>query len=549
MVQSAAMNAVDAQVSPRTPTPNEVRQVLMNTASPVVPQVDHPSVPNQWPGNPDSATDSTHSNWSTQYGYGRVNIGKATKLIMDGRVPPTALITSPSWYKYVDPSRGEQLKIEGKVNPSAWGSQGLGWTLEWALGANPKDSDFTTLSTGTAAKSGTLGVLDTSKIPAEFAAKAPSATLPPDGPEQYTVSIRLRARDGNGLKGEDRRSFGARTDPSMLKGFPKSIGTEMSAAPTYVDLTGKRELDLVFGTNDGLVHALDPSGKQLKGFPVETKQLRDIDPNNPQNYHSESYDSVAALREMRDPISGIAVGDLDGNGSQSIVAATTSGWIYAWNRAGKLRAGFPAQPNPAYNTKPVPMPSSGTKGGRLPTRGNWSAPALGDLDGDGKLEILMSSYDGHVYAWKPDGSAAPGWPVEVTLPQSIKDTIPPGKLIHDPKLIMTPAVADVLGTGRDQVFLPGFDCNDDKNEVYAYGIQSDGNNSAGGPYLPGWPVTLKATGGCYSQSIDFVQEGSNAASIDDFNGDGVKQMEITPVAGLPTLVNADETLSKELHGC
>src|SRR5690606_27895470 len=96
MVQSAARNAVDENKYPRDLTPNEVKQVLINTASALVPQVDHQHVPRQWPGNPDSKTDATHTNWSTQYGYGRVNIGKATKLIMDGKVPPTAVIESPS---------------------------------------------------------------------------------------------------------------------------------------------------------------------------------------------------------------------------------------------------------------------------------------------------------------------------------------------------------------------------------------------------------------------------------------------------------------------
>ena len=547
LVQSAAENAVDAHVYPRSLTPNEVKQVLINTASPVITQVDHPTVPNQWPGNPDSATDATHSNWSTQYGYGRVNIGKATKLIMDGRVPPTALITSPSWYKYVDPAQTKKLNITGDVEPSAWGSQGLGWTLEWALGADPKDSDFHTLSTGTAAKSGTLGTLDTSEM-AAYASKDPEGTLPPNGPEQYTVTIRLRARDGNGLKGEDRRSIGARTDPGLVKGFPKSIGTEISAAPSFVDLNGKRQLDLVYGTNDGIVSALDPDGKQVKGFPVKTRQLRYVDPANPQNFHSESYDTVQALREMRDPISGIAVGDLNGSGNQSIVAATTSGWIYAWSRTGKLVPGFPVAPDHAYDTTPVPTPMNTTNGDRSPHRGNWSAPALGDLEGNGKLDILMSSFDGHVYAYRPDGTNVPGWPVKVTLPQSIADTVPAGKLITDPKLMMTPAVGDVLGTGKDQVFLPGFQCNDATNEVWAYGIQSDGNNNAGGAYMPGWPVTLKSNAGCYDQSIYFVQEGSNSASIADFKGDGTKQITITPTGASPVIINGDGSIDKKYFG-
>lgn len=546
MVQSAAMNAVDANVYPRTLTPNEVRQVLMNTASSVTPQVDHPTVPRQWPGNPDSKTDDTHTNWSTQYGYGRVNIGKATKLIMDGRVPPEALITSPEWYKYVDPSKVDSLEVKGHVKPSAWGSAGIGWTLEWALGANPKDTDFHTVSTGNAAKSGVLGTIDTSDIPAAYASKNPANPLPPNGPEQYTVTIRLRAKDGNGLKGEDRRSFGARTDPGMVDGFPKSIGTEISAAPTFVDLNGTRKQELVFGTNDGIVSALEPDGEQAPGFPVMTRQLRYVDEHNPQNFDAASYRSVQGLREARDPISGIAVGDLTGNGSQSIVAATTSGWVYAWNRFGTLRDGFPVKPLSQYDTLPVPTPL-GTKT-RLPARGNWSAPSLGDLQGDGTLDILMSSYDGHVYAWQPDGRPSPGWPVKVTLPDAIKDTIPPDKLIDDAKLMMTPGVGDVLGTGKDQVFVGGYQCDDDGNRVWAYGIQPDGNNHAGGPYMNGWPRPLTSFGGCYSQSIDFVQEGSNAAVVADFDDSGKQRVAITPVAGFPTILNADGSTWKAMSG-
>lgn len=548
MVQSAAMDAVDAGGYERTLTPNEVKQVLINTASPVITQIDHPTVPNQWPGNPDSKTDATHSNWSTQYGYGRPNIGKATRLVLDGRVPPTAVIESPEWYHYVDPSKQDDLQVKGSVAPSAWGSKGIGWTLEWAPGADPADSDFKTISTGKAGKSGVLGTLGLKKIPAAYAAKDPADPLPPNGPEQYTVSIRLRARDGNGLKGEDRRSIGARTDPRLANGYPKPIGTEISAAPSWVDLNGKRRLELIYGTNDGAVSALDPGGRQIEGFPVKTRQMRYVDPHAAQNFDSDAYRSVRALREARDPVSGIAVGDLRGNGNQVIVASTASGWVYAWNGAGKLLSGFPAKPDPRYDTLPVPTPMEPDDGARSPVRGNWSAPALGDLTGDGRLSILISSFDGHVYAWRPDGKAVPGWPVKVTLPESISNTIPPDELIRDSKLMVTPAVGDLLGTGTDQVFLPGFECDEQANRTFVYGIHPDGNKHAGGAFMPGWPVPMSSSGGCYSESIDFIQGGGNSPSIADFDGSGRLRLAVTPVAGFPVILNADGSTEKVLAG-
>src|SRR5690606_9029485 len=149
-----------------------------------------------------------------------------------------------------------------------------------------------------------------------------------------------------------------------------SIGTEMRAAPTFVDPHGKRQLDLVFGNMDGPVHAIRPNGTAIPPSPVHTNKLRQIDPTNPPNINSNAYSQVAALREARDPISGIAVGDRDGNGVQSLVATTTSGWVYAWNAYGKLRKGFPVHGDDQYNTMPVPTPDSGCQRCRLPARGN-----------------------------------------------------------------------------------------------------------------------------------------------------------------------------------
>src|SRR2546428_82950 len=88
MTQSAALNAVDGHRIGSRLTPNEIKQVLMDTAQPVIPQTQSPTTSQQWPGNPNSLTDADHHNWSTQYGYGRPDVGAATKMIMAGENPP-----------------------------------------------------------------------------------------------------------------------------------------------------------------------------------------------------------------------------------------------------------------------------------------------------------------------------------------------------------------------------------------------------------------------------------------------------------------------------
>jgi hypothetical protein len=548
MVQSAALNARDKRIIPRSLTPNEVRQVMMDTASPVIPQTQAPDIPDQWPGNPSSATNANHTNWSTQYGYGRPDIGAATALVMSGKVPPTAELDSPHWYAYVDPTRQRRLTVRGSVAPSAWRSRGLHWTLEWALGADPADADFHTIARGHRPRHGLLGTLDLRRIPRRFAAGGPTSTLPPDGPERYTVTLRLRARDGNGLKAEDRRAFSARHDPNLLPGYPRSIGTEMSAAPTYARLQGpRRPLDLVFGTYDGTVHALRPNGTEVPGFPVHTRTLAAIDPTNPENYPAASYRHDRKLRDARDPVSGIAVGDLDRHGGLDVVATTSSAFVYVWNRHGKSRKRFPVHSQSRFASLPVPTPRSDTPHSRLPSRGNWSPPVLANLEGTGRLDILMSAYDGFLYAWRPDGTPVPGWPVQVKLPASDL-TGNPSDYIRDAKLISPPSVGDVLGTGKPQVFVPSFEClgTSAGKRSWMYGIWPDGNLHAGGPYLPGWPVGLSSLADCYDQSIDFVEEGAAPASIADFDGSGTLRVATAGITGPSVILNGNGSTFRSL---
>jgi hypothetical protein len=548
MTQSAALNARDRHVIPDRLTPNEVKQVLMDTASPVIPQVQFPGVPHQWPGNPGSATNATHTNWSTQYGYGRPDVGAATKLIMSGKVPPTAELDYPHWFQYVDPVRQHKLPIRGFFSRSRWRSRGrASWTLEWALGANPPDSAFHTISTGSAkSRKGVLGVFDLRRIPASYYEHAPTSTLPPDGPEQYTVTLRLRVRDSNGLKAEDRRTIGVRHDPGLLPGYPKHVGGELAAAPTYVDLEGHHQLDLVFATDDGQVEALRPDGSEVPGFPVWSDTERQIDPLNPQNYSARS-NRDPTLRNVHEPLSGIAVGDLFHNGGLEVVATSANADVYVWDAHGDRLRGFPQHSNRRYWSLPVPTPQAPTPHGRLPSRGNWSAPVLADLKGNGRLDILMTAYDGFVYAFRPDGRAVPGWPVQVKMPTAdfARFGITPQSYTRDSKLMYPVGVADVLGTGRPQVYVSSFECNGG-SKAFLYGIWPDGNRHHGGAYLPNWPVSVPTLSRCYDQSIDFVGEGTSAPVFGPV--DGKLRIFTSGISGPVEALNGDGSVFGSMSG-
>jgi hypothetical protein len=565
MVQSAGLNAVDAGTIPSPLTPNEVKQVMMNASSAIIPQTQSPHTPRQWPGNPLSNTDASHTNWSTQYGYGRPDIGKATQMVMAGQIPPTADLTSPKWFAYVDPKTTPELPVGGLLAPSRVHSKGAHWTLEYALGADPADATFVPVASGDGAASGRLGTIDLRDVPEAFYTKPSLQTLQPDGAEAYTMTIRLRVVDGNGLKAEDRRSVGLRHDPDLLGGKPEEFGGEISGAPTYADLGGRHELDLVFSTYDGDVHALRPDGGELPGFPVHSDLLRDVDPTNPENYDAAAYRDVEAFRNQRDPLSGIAVGDLKGDGSLDVVATGMQGRVYAWNGDGERLAGFPAAMETPADQHSVPTPRAPTRSGRDPQRGAWAAPVLAPLQGGDELDVIVPGFDGKVYAWAPDGSRVSGWPVEIKLPDSVfsRDSIDPKQYIRDPKLMYSVGVADVLGNGRPQVFVSSFECSkksadtqdtvlgltpigsNPKSKAYLYGLWADGSDHEGGAYLPHWPAAMPSLAFCYDESIDFVGEGVAPPTFAKVDGSGLKIMS-GAVTGPMEALNPDGSVFKKL---
>src|SRR5205814_8852387 len=120
---------------------------------------------------------------------------------------------------------------------------------------------------------------------------------------------------------------------------------------------------------------LRPGGQEVPGFPVHSSMIRSFDPRAPENLSAPAYLNNAALRDQRDPISGIAVGDLNHTGQQDVVATGMNGRVYAWNGSGRQPAGFPRQMPTPSDQYVVPTPHDPGHD-RDPLRGAWASPVL-----------------------------------------------------------------------------------------------------------------------------------------------------------------------------
>ena len=93
------------------------------------------------------------------------------------------------------------------------------------------------------------------------------------------------------------------------------------------------------------------------------------------------------------PFGWLAAADLGGGRGTGLFLATADGRVVGLDVAGDPLPGWPV-----------------TAVGGVPTM-TVGGPALGDLDGDGMLEIVVGTTDGAIWAWRADGTRMPGFPI------------------------------------------------------------------------------------------------------------------------------------------
>ena len=261
----------------------------------------------------------------------------------------------------------------------------------------------------------------------------------------------------------------------LKSGWPQSVAGYVRSSPAWADLPCGCPRTLFIGVVPPQVGASPLYAWSPDGSPA--------------------FGSSAIAFEAGDSIiSSPAVADLEGDGIEEIIFGSDDNNLYVFS----LTAEGLSNPNMdlkwmkslSVETK-VPV-SAKNRDDRDEIEGLdkhvylgediYSTPAIGQLDEDSQLEIVVGVENGNLFAFNHDGSVVEGhWPVQLS------------ELIRS-----SAAIGDINGDGLNEVVVGCFD-----QKIYAFDRQ--------GNLLEGWPVT---TGGSITSSPTLVNLDSDQDTLE-----------------------------------
>ena len=265
-----------------------------------------------------------------------------------------------------------------------------------------------------------------------------------------------------------------KNDGTPMPGWPVKTNGYATTSPVLADLDSDGRMEVIVGTTDGRIHILRYDGTCFPGWKV----------------------SVGIKGHLF-----VIVADLDGDNDPEIIAlssplpknADPNGFsmLYAWHCNGTVVDGWHVRMS---GTDSILPPVAGDLDGDgksevvaissisldckayiwnsdgslraissfKPDSEVKSAIALGDIDDDGDIEIIAATSNGLLYAWHYDGRQVPGWPV----------------VLPDAYWVSAPILSDIDGDSKTEIVIGSYG-----GKIHAY----KGN----GVPVEGWPSLLE----------------------------------------------------------
>lgn len=255
---------------------------------------------------------------------------------------------------------------------------------------------------------------------------------------------------------------------TVLPGFPIHLTGAPPGTPAIGDLDNDGDPEIVQGTWNYL-YVFNHDGSAYPGWPqamyvTQAAALADMDGDGDLEIIVPAYNMLQVYHHNGIMASGFpvcgnhdltaaSIGDLEGDGDLEIVAGTffasgsATDYVHAWHHNGTPVTGFP-----------------------VTTAGSVKAPpALGDLDGDGTLEIVADCWNlsgtDYLYVWSHTGALEPGWPINA-----------------DYVRLSSPSIANLDLDAELEIVVGGWSTSPSGEKVYVFNMD--------GTPLTGFPVVL-----------------------------------------------------------